>query len=66
MGMRKIVYTEVRLIWAHQNIGKSPSALKDFYQMIVLPIHTFVDGQWSLFLTVMELSSLAMCKYTTD
>ena len=60
--MRKIVCSEVELIWAHQNIGKSPKVLKDFYQMIVLPIHTFVAGQWSSFLTAMELSLVAMCK----
>ena len=62
MGMRKIVYSEVGLTWAHQNIGKSPLVLKDFYQMIVLRIPTFVAGQWSSFLTVMEPSSPAMCK----
>ena len=62
MGMRKTVCSEATLIWAHQNTGKSPSVLKDFYQMIVLPIHTFVAGRWSLSLTAMELSFLAMCK----
>ena len=68
VGVRKIVCSEVGLIWAHQKIGKSPSVLKDFYQIIVLPIPTFVVGQWSSFLTVMELSLVAMCKdnYTAD
>ena len=62
VSMRITVWSEVVLSWAHQHFGKNPLVLKDFYQIIVMRIHTFVAGQWFTFFTVMELSILAMCK----
>ena len=58
------VCAEVTAIWDHQNAGGGLPLLKDFCQIIVLKIHTFVVGQWSLFPTVMEHFSPGMCKET--
>ena len=56
------VWRGVVLIWAHQNIGKGLSVLRDSCQIIVLRMHTSVVGQWSSFLTVTGHLFQAMCK----